>query len=133
MGKRDRYRKSINLEDKRWGQKYRSFPGVGECVRLLLDVRVCGYTLEIIKAELVENASRHLEEMIDAFHNHKTDRVAIFMLMVLELAALPESVDFLATVLRDDNPDYRKWAQMALEAINTRESRTALFNAKDSE
>jgi hypothetical protein len=133
MGKRDRYRDHVDPEYRRWGRTYHSFPGVDECAGLILDRRATGAWADIIAYELAENASEHLNEFINAFRLHESDDVALYVLMALELAALPASVDFLSSVLREGNPTFKPYAQRALRAIDTKESRTALFTAMDAE
>ena len=132
MGKRNRYRDHVDPEYQRWGRTYRAFPGVDECARLILDRKATGAWADIIAFELAENAKEHLDEIIEMFHKHTSDDVALYMLMALELAALPASVDFLSDVLKDGNVKYMPYAKRALAVINTRESRRALFNATDA-
>ncbi len=133
MGKRVRFRDHVDPEYRRWGRTYRSFPGVDECARLILDGKATGAWADIVALELAENANDHLNELIDAFHDRKSDDIAIFVLMALEIAALPASVDFLSGVLRDGNATFIPYAERALQAIDTKESRTALCNAMNAE
>ena len=133
MGKRDRYRDHFDPEYKRWGRTYRSFPGVDECARLILDRKATGAWADIVAYELAENARDHLDELINAFHDHVSDDVAIYVLMALEMATLPASVDFLSRVLRDRNAKFLPYAERALKAIDTKESRIVLYNAMDAE
>jgi hypothetical protein len=130
MGKRDRYRDDVDPETQRWGRRYRSFPGVAECVRLILAGKARGTWADIIVAELAENASKNLNETVNAFREHKSDDVGMYVLMALEIAALPASVEFLSSVLHEDNPQFARHADRALRKIDTRESRSALFHAK---
>jgi hypothetical protein len=127
MGKRTRYRDHPDPEYQRWGRTYPRFPGVAECARLIRARKATGAWADIVAFELAENAREHLAELIDAFAD-PTGNVAQYVMMALELAALPESVDFLSRVLREGDPRFVPYARRALEAINTRESRTALFN-----
>jgi hypothetical protein len=129
MGKRDPYRDHVDPEYRRWGRTYRSFPGVDECARLVRERKATGAWADIVAFELAENASDCLDELIDAFRVHESDDFALYVLMALEMAALPSSVDFLSAVLRDGNVTYMPYAERALNAIDTKESRTALFNA----
>lgn len=133
MGKRDRYCDHVDPEYRRWGRTYRSFPGVAECTRLILDRKATGAWADIVAYELAENAHDHLDELIRAFHDHESDGVAIYVLMAIEMAALPASVDFLSGVLREGNVKFITYAERALKAIDTKESRTAQFNAMDAE
>src|SRR5690606_22795851 len=127
MGRR--YHDHVDPEVRRWGRTYRTFPGVAECVRLIVNRKAIGAWAELIVYELAENAKNHYHELIDAFRSHESNDVARYVMMALEIAALPESVDFLAGVLRDGNATFRPYAGRALKAIDTKESRTALFNA----
>ncbi len=132
MGKRDRYRDHVDPEYQRWGRTYRNFPGVDECARLILDRQATGAWADIVAYELADNAKEHLDQIVDVFHKHTSDEVAIYMLMALELAALPASVDFLSGVLHGGGAKFTLYAKRALTAIDTKESRTALFNAMDA-
>jgi hypothetical protein len=133
MGKRDRYRDHVDPEYRRWGRTYRSFPGVDECARLILARKATGAWGDIVAFELAENARDHLNELIHAFRVHESDDVALYVLMALEMAALPATVDFLSSVLRDGNVRFMPYARRALKAIDTRESGIALFNTLDAE
>lgn len=123
MGKRNRYRDHVDPAYQHWGQVYSTFPGVDECARLILDGKPTGAQADIIHQELAENAKQHVSEMIEAFYQHRSDAVGLYMLMALETAALPESVDFLADVLRDGDATHASYAKRALDAIDTKESR----------
>ncbi len=131
MGKRDRYYDHVDPEYQRWSRTYRSFPGVDECVRLILNGKATGAWADIVVFEIAENASENLAGMIDIFRDHESDDVAVFILNALELAALPVSVPFLSDVLRERKAKFVPYAKRGLTAINTKESRTALFNATD--
>ncbi|HVX60778.1 MAG TPA: hypothetical protein VHC19_09255 [Pirellulales bacterium] len=129
MGKRDRYRDHPDPDYQEWGRVYRTFPGVPECIRLILARKATGAWADIVAYELAENARENLSELIDAFHGHISDGVALYVMMALEMAALAESVDFLSAVLQQGDPRFAPYARRALKAINTREARTALFRA----
>lgn len=127
MGKRNRYHNHLDPEVQRWGNTYPHFLGVAECVRLIDAGKARGIWAEVIHQELAENAKEHLAEMIAVFHAHSGDFIALYMLMALETEKIPESVEFLAQVLRDGNEHFVPYARRALLAINTRESRKALY------
>lgn len=131
MGKRDRYNDHVDPEYQRWGRTYRSFPGVKECARLILDRKATGAWADIVAFELAENANEHLDEIIVTFHEHKSDDVAVHILIALETAALPASTEFLSDVLRSGNTKFAMYAKRALTAIDTKESRRTLFNSMD--
>ena len=129
MGKRTRYRDHPDPEFQRWGRTYPRFPGVAECVRLIRVRKATGTWADIVVYELAENAGDFLEELTNAFHEHTSDDVAMYVMMALEMAKLPESVEFLSKVLREGEARFTPYARRALQAINTRKSRTALFDA----
>jgi hypothetical protein len=133
MEKRDRYRDHVDPEYRRWGCTYRSFPGIAECARLVLDQKATGAWADIVVYELAENADLHLTELTKAFRAHESDNFSIYVLMALELAAVPASVEFLQEILRDGNSMYIAYAKRTLQAIDTKESRRALFDATDAE
>lgn len=132
MAKRLRYHDHVDPDYQQWGRTYRSFPGVEECVRLILARKTKGSMADIIHHELAENAGEHLAEMIDSFNDHAPGDVALYMMMALETAALPDSVEFLSGVLRGGDKIFATYAKRALVAIDTKESRTVLFNATDA-
>lgn len=133
MGKRDRYREHPDPEYQRWGRTYRSFPGVAECVRLILTRKANGAWADIVASELAENARENMAELIDKFRDHESDPVAMFIMMAIEMAAIPESVEFLSCVLREANPLFVPYARRTLVAINTPASRAVLFRAAQAE
>lgn len=133
MGKRDRYRDALDPELRRWGRTYRSFPGVDECVSLILAGKARGAWADFVVFELAENAPDHLPELIDAFRAHALDNAALYLLESLEIAALPQSVGFFTELLLEADPRFVQYAQRALQAIDTREARAALYCARHAE
>ena len=126
MGKRDRYRDHPDPEYQGWGRTYRSFPGVAECARLILQHKATGAWADIVVHELAANARDNLAELIQAFHEHASDRFGIYVMMALEIAALPESVEFLSSVLQRGDARFVPYARRALQAIDTQKSRSEL-------
>jgi hypothetical protein len=133
MGKRNRYRDHVDPEHQRWGRRYRSFPGVAECARLIRSGKARGAWADIIAFELAENAASCLAELIETFRNESGGDVRHYVMMALEIARLPPSVPFLAEVLREADPRFVPYAERALRAINTPEARTALWTAGQPE
>lgn len=133
MGKRDRFHDAVDPELRRWGQLYRRFPGIEECARLIRAGKARGAWAEMIVFELSENAEDHLDEMIAAFREGDGDTVALYMMMALEYAAVPASVDFLLQVLREGNEQFVPYARRALQKIDTASSRKALYDASRTE
>ncbi len=133
MGKRNRYHDHIDPEHQRWGRTYPRFPGVAECARLIRDGKARGSLADIIAYELAENASECLADLVETFRTDPNAGVRLNVMMALDIARLPESVAFLAEVLKQGDPLFRPYALRALEGINTRESRTVLWNATQGE
>jgi hypothetical protein len=127
MGKRNRYRDHIDPEYQRWGRKYPRFPGVAECARLIQAGKARGSWADIIVYELAENAAYCLPELIETFRKDPAFR--LYVMMVLDIARVPESVPFLAEVLHEGNPRFTPFAERALKGIDTPESRTVLWKA----
>ncbi len=123
--RRKTLRELIDPEYLRWLQKYPRFPGVSECVRLILEGKARGSWAEIIHRELVEHAEECCDDLVTAFR--ADDVVATYVLHVLEDAKLPRSVPFLAEVLGHPDPTFAVIAERVLEQIDTRESRIVLF------
>jgi hypothetical protein len=130
MGKRDRFQDHPDPDWQNWGRTYRSFPGVAECVRVVLDLKATGCWSDIVVYELTRNAHDHLQELIDAFREHVSDNAARYLLQALEAAALPESVGLFSELLSERDPRFVPYAERALQAIDTREARAALFRAR---
>lgn len=124
---------SIDPEYQRWRQKYPRFPGVAECARLIRNRKAKGAWADIIAAELAEHAAACLPELIDAFRNNPSEDVRLYIMMALDIAQLPESVPFLAEVLRGGNSRFTSYAERALRDINTPEARTVLWHTKHAE
>jgi len=127
MGKRNRYRDHIDPEHQRWGRTYSRFPGVTECTRLIRDGKARGSWADIIVYELAENAGECFAELVEAFRTDPSESVRLYVMMTLDMARLPESIPFLAEVLREGDPRFTPYALGALNGINCRESRTALW------
>jgi hypothetical protein len=129
MSKRNVYRDHMDPEYQRWGRKYPRFPGIAECARLIRAGKAKGAWADIIAQELAEHAAACLAELIQTYRTDPSDGVRLYMMMALEIAQLPESVPFLIEVLHDGNPMFTRYAERALQSINTPEARTALWNA----
>ena len=129
MGKRNRYRDHVDPEYQRWWRRYPRFPGVAECASLIRAGKARGAWADIIAYELAENAETCLAELIEMFRNDPGGDVRLYVMMALDIARVPTSASFLAEVLREADPRYVPYAEQALRGINTREARTALWNA----
>jgi hypothetical protein len=134
MGKRDPNRDHPDPEVRRWKKKYRKFPGVAECVRLIREGYANDAWMDIIVCELTENAKDCLCELMETFQAEKEiGGVGTFTLLAaIELAKLPEAAPFLAELLKEGNPRFTPYAMRGLRAIDTPESRKVLWEAAKS-
>jgi hypothetical protein len=114
----------------RWRRKYPRFPGVEECARLIRAGKARGLWADIIAFELAGNANNCLPALIDTFRNDPSEHVRLYVMMALDIAVLPASVPFLAEVLSGGDPRFTAYAEHALQTINTREARKALWKAR---
>lgn len=124
------YRDHIDPEYRRWGEAYPRFPGVAECARLIRSRKAKGAWADIIVHELAANAADCLPELIAAYREGSSDDVLTYVMMALDIARLPESVPFLEEIVRRGDDRYTPYAKRALKSIDTREARTALWNAE---
>jgi hypothetical protein len=122
----------MDPDQQRWGKQYPRFPGVAECVRLILAKKARGIWAENIVHELAENAEACLPELIAAYRDTSSDDVTKYVMMALDIARPPAAIPFLSEVLRDGNETDRYYARTALNGINTREARIALRNAEQA-
>jgi hypothetical protein len=127
MGKPVEYREHIDPEYQRWGRKYPRFPGIAECTRLIRTGKATGAWADIIADELARHASSCLTELLETFRTDPNESVRLFVMMALEKACLPQTVPFLATVLREGNRLFAPYAERGLQSIGTPEARTALW------
>ncbi len=123
MLERPSYRDHIDPEYRRWGRKHPRSPGIAECLRLIRDREARGTWADIIVNELARNAHDGLAELLEAFRSDA--RVRHYVMMAIEIAAVPESVPFLADVLREGDPAFVPYAE-GLRQIGTAEARAAL-------
>ncbi len=124
-------KKAIDPELARWNRTYPRFPGVRKCVDLLKKRSTSGTWLDIIEIELTAHASEHLEEMIASFHTEPDEWVRTMLLWPIADARLPQAFSFLLENLYSDNPYFRELAIRGLKLLDTRESRTALWDARN--
>ena len=128
------YNRHPDPEYQRWFRKYPKFPGINECIQLILAGKATGAWADIIVNELAANAADNLEELISEFHKHtleataESNKVTLLIMMALELAKLPASIQFLSQVLKEGDKRFTQYALCTLQAIDTREARTALYH-----
>jgi hypothetical protein len=78
-----------------------------------------------------ECRSEHMEEMIAAFHTETDEWVRTMLFWPIIDARLPQALSFLQENLYSDNPHLRELAIRELKLLDTHESRTALWDARN--
>ncbi len=120
----------IDPEYERWFQNYPKFPGVAKCVELLKQTNVTGAWVDIICWQLEEHAAENLGELTIALHAEESAAIRSILMQALEKAALPESLPLWAEFLQSPNIGEQQYAVRALQAINTKEARRLLWEAR---
>lgn len=115
----------------KWRTAYPEFPGVEICVEQLRKAR--GGLIDIICIELRNNARDNLDDLIKAFGREEDDWIQLMLLSSIADARIPEATPFLGECLLSDNQRFREEARFGLEYLDTKESRTILWNAESSE
>jgi hypothetical protein len=121
----------IDPEQARWNRTYPKFPGVRVCVELLKQRNIHGTWIDIIEIELTTHAAEHLEEMMTIFHAETDEWVRTMLFWPITEARLPQAFSFLLESLYSDNPQFRQLAIRGLKLLDTREARTALWEARN--
>jgi HEAT repeat protein len=125
-------REHLDPEYVRWRKKYRRFPGVAECFRVLHGRNVNGALKEIIECELIDHASECLQELIDVYRSEDDDYYRRYAFWAIAKSRLPEAIPFLAEVAKEPNDFFSEIAMDSLAEINTKESRTVLWELNKS-
>jgi HEAT repeat protein len=120
---------TVDPEYERWKRKYPKFPGVAKCVDLLRSPNVHGSWVNIICAELQENASKIGKELVDAFRTETDIGVRRILLGVIAEAKILEALPTLVENLKSPDESLRYWAIEGLKGLNTPEARRALWEA----
>jgi hypothetical protein len=113
----------------RWKRQYPKFPGVAKCVELLGRRNVRGSLVDIICAELKENAVSHAAELVAAFRAEQNVGMQCILLGVICDAKLPEALPLFTEHLHSDDELLRYWSEEGLRALNSPEARKALWEA----
>lgn len=92
-----------------------------------------GARADVIAYELADNAVECLPELIAAYRDAANDDVRLYVMRALEIAKPPEAVAFMVEVLRSGDAACAAYAERALKEIDTREARTALWDATHSQ
>jgi len=124
-------KKSIDPEINRWNDTYPKAPDVQACVKLLKDHHVKGTWVDLVIAQLTHHAADHLEAMIAIFHAETNEWVRVMLLSAIAEASLPPALSLFVANLYSDDAHLRRWALYGLKSLDTKESRTVLWNARD--
>lgn len=112
-----------------WKRRYPKFPGVPKCIDLLGHRNTKGSLIDILCAELGENAGAHAEELIAAVRATNDDRLRGLLLSVLCEARLFEAFPVFVEHLSSVDELVKYWAIWGLRNLGTREARQALWDA----
>ncbi len=113
----------------RWKRQHPRFPGVANCVELLRRRNVKGELVEILCAELRDQAAGHAAELVAACSAERDERVRRILFGVLCEAKLPAAFPVFVEHLRSDDESLRYWSEQGLRALNTPDARKALWQA----
>ena len=119
----------VDPEAERWDREYPKFPGVTTCVALLSSPKVHGTWVDIICQELTRHADECADELLGAFGAAADARVRAILMGILCEAKLSKAQPVFIENLKSDDELLRHWAEQGLRDLNTKESRTALWNA----
>lgn len=114
----------------RYHRDYPKFPGVQTCVELLQRPNVRGAYLDALLFDLGAHLSECLAEVITAFYQAEAGRVRALLIGQIAEAKLAAAVPFLVENLQAPDESVRHWAIVGLSAINTKEARRALWQAR---
>jgi len=79
---------------------------------------------------LLPYASRYVHELIDEFHMEKDHGLKCWILELIGEAKSPEAIPLLVENLKSDDESFRSWAMEGLGLLNTKETRTILWEAR---
>src|SRR5262245_16360871 len=91
-----------------WKRRYPRFPGVATCVELLAHRNTRGSLIDILCAELAENAPAHADELIVAVRATTDVRLRSLLLAALCEARLPEALPVFVEHLTSGNDDWKQ-------------------------
>jgi len=79
---------------------------------------------------LLPYASRYVHELIDEFQKERDHGLRCWILELIGHAKSPEAIPLLVENLKSDDESFRYWAMTGLGRLNTKESRTILWDAR---
>ena len=107
------------------------FPGFKKCMKMMRDddpwIREDGFHW------LLPNASDHVHELIEAFQPEEEIGLRCWLMELIDNAMSEDAFEFLSEQLRSNSPQFQKKAMRGLKHLNTKESRTLLWDARSWE
>lgn len=78
------------------------------------------------------HAADHLDELINAFHQHQDHGLRCWLLELIGQARSEQAFPLLAEQLHNPDQSLRSWAITGLEKLDTKEARQALYQARSN-
>jgi HEAT repeat protein len=100
---------------------------VATCVELLKRRNVKGGFLEVVYAELQENAPAHIGELLATFKTERDELVRRAILEILSESGASEALPLFVEQLRSGDESLRGWAERGLRKLTSPEARKALW------
>ena len=107
------------------------FPGFKKCMEMMRS-RDPGISEDGFHW-LLSKASDHVQELIEAFHTEEAFGLRCWLVELIDAAKSEDAFDFLAEQLRGEDLQIRFWAMQGLKHLNTKKSRTLLWEARSWE
>lgn len=107
------------------------FPGFMKCMEMMRSRDP--QTQEDGFHRLLPHASEHVGELIAAFHSETDFGLRCWLLELVDEAKSEEAYEFLAQHLRSEVEGFRYRAMMGLKDLDTKQSRTLLWEARSWE
>ena len=117
-------------EQERFYKAYPKFPGVETALRLLRTGKAKSTAIDVICMELQDHAAGMADEFIAAFRAESDAWVRLLLLAAMAEAASSTFIPLLTENLNAEQEDLRYWAEFGLVKVDTKESRLALWMAR---
>jgi hypothetical protein len=122
---------SLDPEYRRYRRVYPRFPGVPICLALLRRPNVPGGYWEAVFHDLAQHAPEVVDELIAACHDDANADIRWAILEILGALPAPQALPLFAAYLTAEDESLRKWAARGLAALDTKEARRLLWEARN--
>jgi hypothetical protein len=122
---------SLDPEYRRYRRVYPRFPGVPTCLALLRRPNVPGGYWEAVFHDLAQHAPEVVDELIAACHDDANADIRWAILEILGALPAPQALPLFAAYLTAEDESLRKWAARGLAALDTKEARRLLWEARN--